>query len=121
MTCPYCGGPVKLYRQINSSGAQVAVERCEVCRRPPVKGRPFISKKSVENYDSLPIFSDYRETAEPCAVCGSTEGTEYHHYSPRHLFGGDADKWPTGYLCPAHHREWHLKTQTGPFWLSRKK
>lgn len=52
--------------------------------------------------------------AEPCERCGSREGSEYHHYAPRHLFP-DADSWATGYLCRPCHIEWHRRTQTGAF------
>lgn len=52
--------------------------------------------------------------APPCERCGSTAGTEYHHYAPRHLFP-DADMWATGYLCRPCHTEWHRKTRTGAF------
>lgn len=41
-----------------------------------------------------------------CEVCGATGG-EYHHWAPQYLFGKDADKWPTSYLCRKCHKLWH--------------
>ncbi|WP_425518228.1 HNH endonuclease [Nitratireductor kimnyeongensis] len=42
----------------------------------------------------------------PCERCGSTEGTEVHHWAPWHLFD-DADEWPTSNLCKSCHTRWH--------------
>jgi len=41
-----------------------------------------------------------------CAHCGSQDGTELHHWAPRHLFD-DSDRWPTSPLCRDCHRLWH--------------
>lgn len=49
---------------------------------------------------------ELRGFKEVCVVCGSL-GVELHHFAPRHLFGADADKWPTAYLCRTHHKQWH--------------
>lgn len=104
-----------LFRQINSNGAHVAVERCRLCGRNPNKGKPFLSKKDIPNFDELPLLVDYSKQSEPCVVCGSKDGSEYHHFAPRHLFD-NADEWPTGWLCMKHHNEWHKKTRTGSFY-----
>lgn len=45
-------------------------------------------------------------TSDPCARCGSTNGTQLHHWAPRAIFD-DADHWPMSYLCPPCHRTWH--------------
>ena len=41
-----------------------------------------------------------------CEVCGA-DGAELHHWAPTAIFGSEADRWPTSYLCPACHRRWH--------------
>jgi len=114
MRCKNCNINCILYKQINASGAVVVVERCPDCGRNPNKGHPFLPK--AEGWESLPLFEDYSIGAEPCAVRGCTNiGTEYHHFSPRHIFE-DADDWPTGYLCKEHHKEWHKRTRTGSYY-----
>ena len=115
MLCDRCQCEGELYRQINSSGAKVIVERCPICRRAPNIKQAFISKKGLD-WDALPLFEDYSLHAEPCAVRGClNKGTEYHHFSPRHLFD-DADDWPTAYLCKVHHTMWHKITRTGSYY-----
>lgn len=42
----------------------------------------------------------------PCVRCGSTEGSEVHHWAPSHLFE-NSDEWPTSHLCRSCHMEWH--------------
>lgn len=47
---------------------------------------------------------------EPCTRCGSTEGTELHHWAPSAIFGfWESDKWPQSPLCRACHQKWHAK------------
>lgn len=41
----------------------------------------------------------------PCERCGSLDGSELHHWAPRHLFE-DADEWPTSHLCRRCHMKW---------------
>jgi hypothetical protein len=47
----------------------------------------------------------------PCEHCGSSGGSQLHHWAPRALFP-DADRWPTGWLCSACHSHWHVTTRT---------
>ena len=61
-----------------------------------------------EERSALAVVRDNRtrETAR-CEVCNAPE-VELHHFAPVHLFGWEeADRWPTAWLCPDHHREWH--------------
>jgi hypothetical protein len=39
--------------------------------------------------------------------CTSTNGVEWHHFGPVHLFHDEADNWPGAYLCRMHHALWH--------------
>jgi hypothetical protein len=43
---------------------------------------------------------------EPCERCGSSDGTQQHHWAPYAVFL-DADSWPTSWLCPECHALWH--------------
>ena len=117
MNCPHCKyGEVEVYRLTISNGSQVATERCNVCGRVPNRSRPFLPKKDIPNFESLPLFDDFTADAPACEVLGcQNKGTEYHHYAPRHLFE-DAELWVTGFLCKEHHMLWHKKTRTGSYY-----
>lgn len=69
-----------------------------------------VSKNNIppEYLDSLSVGADYSLNNPPCARCGVL-GTELHHWAPRELFPDDFGAWPTTYLCPKHHQEWHNK------------
>lgn len=116
MICPHCKTEeTVIYRQVNSSGSKVVVERCPNCHRNPNKGKPFLPLQNY-NWDELPLFENYSDQSMPCCVAGCANiGTEYHHFAPRHLFD-NPDGWPTGYLCKEHHNEWHEKTRTGSYY-----
>lgn len=115
MKCVRCDVEGVIYRQINKSGSKVVVERCPNCRSNTRPGAAFLSKKGYD-WDALPLFEDYTDVSFPCCVEGcERKDTQLHHFAPRHLFGEDADLWPTGYLCTDHHSEWHQKTQTGSY------
>ncbi len=111
--CPDCGDRTVIYRQINRNGGKVVAERCPSCKKNPNKGRPFLSKKLVENWDLLPLLEDNMMYSSPCIYKGcENKNTEYHHFAPRHLFQ-DFEKWPGGFLCMEHHSVWHKTTKTG--------
>lgn len=109
MNCAACNQPARLVKGYASNGALRVWWHCDACDKNAV--RPGFCVKLAGSPDSLPLMYDYRTTAEPCVVCGSTAGTEYHHFAPRHIFGDDADKWPGAYLCRICHMLWH-KTMT---------
>jgi hypothetical protein len=120
MRCKICNTNCIIYRQINTSGSRVVVERCPNCGRNPNTGRPFLSVKDYD-WESLPLLEDLSLSASPCAVIGCTNtGTEFHHFAPRHLFD-NSDDWPVAWLCREHHREWHEKTLTGAYVTRRVK
>lgn len=68
-----------------------------------------VSKDNIplEILNSLSVGADYSLNNPPCKRCGAI-GTELHHWAPKELFE-DAEEWPTAYLCPKHHQEWHNK------------
>ena len=109
--CDHCHRQVKvlLVRTVSSSGVDMPWWQCTACNKPADAPIKFISHKLIKQRQieikSLPAVRDYHEL-EHCAVCGSA-GTEYHHFAPRHLFGEEADNWPTAYLCKKHHDTWH--------------
>jgi len=44
-----------------------------------------------------------------CKESSYTVGVQNHHYGPKAVFGSDADRYPSGYLCLSHHSSWHEK------------
>lgn len=105
-TCPHDQGTSD-YVAIFADGSKHLYAGCRLCghnisrRMSPVLGR---------DRDGLPIGEDRRLRNPPCAVCGSM-GTQLHHFAPRHIFGDEADLWPTAYLCPDCHAEWHQRVE----------
>lgn len=55
---------------------------------------------------SWPVIRNYADRAPECERCGSTNGTEQHHWAPKHLFD-DYHYWPTSHLCRSCHMKWH--------------
>lgn len=109
ISCTKCGSnQISFGVHINYSGATTVIARCDKCGRNPDAKKPFYNVKDFD-IQSLPVFIDDRPNSEPCAVCGTRKGTQYHHFAPKHLFGFDAEKWPGAYLCDEHHKEWHNK------------
>lgn len=107
--CLVCGRSERLTfgKQYNRSGSMVVICLCGYCGNHVDPKNPFYNKKMFD-LDALTVLVDLRDSGEPCAICGKKE-TEYHHFAPRHLFGDDADNWPTAWLCKDHHKEWHDK------------
>jgi hypothetical protein len=69
-------------------------------------------RENLRRGDPRPVFdvllrdnTTGRYATPPCERCGAV-GTELHHWAPRAIFN-DADEWPTSWLCPEHHSQWH--------------
>ena len=109
MTCTRCNQKTyaKLVRMITHAGVSNVFWRCQVCKLN-VKSAAWIKHQSLIDYgvdiDTLEIDRDHREHG--CVVC-SQLGVENHHWSPRHLFGDEAERWPQDWLCKEHHDQWH--------------
>lgn len=58
------------------------------------------------NIDEIKVVKSH--DVVPCERCGSTAGSEGHHWAPRHLFE-DYHLWPTSQLCRECHMEWHRR------------
>lgn len=55
--------------------------------------------------EDVPVCFDASSNGEPCVVC-ALRSTEFHHWAPTSIF---PPEWSHigGYLCRAHHIEWH--------------
>ncbi len=91
-------------RFIKADGDAIAVYACATCGAGGSGSHGV--KKLFVNPAGLPIVNDNR--ADRCEVCGAL-GVQVHHWAPRHLFGTEADVWPTSKLCVNHHTYWHDK------------
>jgi len=98
----------ELYRDPTANGVKVR-SWCTVCLRAPVTGKPFVPVRSLtdERLAHLPVWPSALDATSPCEACGTVAVLEVHHWAPRHLFGADADRWPTSRLCGVCHRRWH--------------
>ncbi len=103
------------YRTLAANGTSMIAAYCVQCRSKVTDWIPheWLRRRGVEPSD-VPLLYDYSGTGE-CARCGSTDGTEVHHFAPKHLFD-DYDQWPTADLCRSCHDEWHRKTRTGSYY-----
>ena len=117
MQCPYCSNEVIAYKYIFRNHKRVVTLRCSSCKKCPDNKQTFISLRFYNNWQSLPLWKNNSDGYDtPCAVesC-KNEGTEYHHFAPRHLFQ-NYHEWPGCYLCVEHHTEWHKSTKTGIYY-----
>lgn len=97
-------------RSITSNGTTNIWWRCDNCQANVLGAgywtpHEYLLEHSVD-IETLEILSDQRVKTPPCAVCG-TRGSETHHWAPRHLFGAEADLWPTVRLCRRCHQRWY--------------
>lgn len=81
--------------------------RCRACGENMLGKGIYLRHKAVE-LETLPLHIDHTEGTPLCERCGTDEGVELHHWAPREWFEDDCDLWPTGWLCPICHAEWHL-------------
>ena len=95
---------------ITASGIRQVVAFCVECGNQLSSSIPH-AMVGVKP-EGLPVFRDRRDMT-PCEACGATEGTEVHHWAPKHLFGEEAFTWPTSFLCRSCHSRWHQVTGTG--------
>lgn len=116
MFCP--SHQVGYARMIAANGATHVVQACVKCHH--MTSREAVSKDRVRSEGveiaTLPIIQDYRGEGPECEVKGCTStNTELHHWAPRQIFGPEAERWPSSYLCrEQHHPQWHvLVTSTG--------
>lgn len=90
-----------IVQYIISNGKSKARHLCLKCRKLMMFDLPYTDQEAKQ----FPLARDRRQRNPMCERCG-TAGTEYHHWAPRAVFL-DADEWPTAWLCPRCHSEWH--------------
>jgi hypothetical protein len=97
-----------LYRDQTANGVKVR-SWCMRCQHTPPGSKPFVAVKSIPEATlaGLAEWPKAADNAAPCAVCGTVAQLETHHFAPRHIFGADANRWPTADLCGPCHRRWH--------------
>ena len=96
MKCDHKDAETRIVRGITSSGHTVVFVQCCRCGRRAVPGALKQKGLSRQYIESLPIAFDNHEETPPCERCGSTDGTEWHHWAPRSVFGDECNEWPTG-------------------------
>lgn len=112
--CQKCGTSCTLARDTTDSGSIQVFWWCVHCwdysgHEPRFIAHEYIKHTLKISIESLTPIERYPQNQKPrCVVCGKV-GAQLHHFGPRHLFGPDCEKWPTGYLCDEHHTEWHSK------------
>lgn len=108
-TCVQCGSnkTQRVKNRIGNGGYQV-FDLCLACGENARGHAVYLPHSKVGKLDLIPVHKDYAVQNQPCEVCGKREGTELHHFAPRHIFE-DAEQWPQAYLCKAHHDEWHIR------------
>lgn len=96
-----CSHPALIHGYIYRNDASLmAWSRCFACGRM-VKGLP----RGSTIYD-LCLRDNRHKWGDPCERCGSTDGSQLHHWAPQAIFA-DANDWPQSWLCHACHRTWH--------------
>lgn len=127
--CRHCEqtGSVHLMRTVQVNGNSLVYWHCESCDKFASQPLPHASVLHLLDYlhyrwpdrvipatiDEIRTRHDYRQS-EPCFVCGSTGGTEFHHFLPR-TFRSDSRVSPNWErwnrcgvnLCRSCHELWH--------------
>ena len=108
--CKKCDSTnIKIGRAIKSNGSVSYPNYCEDCGTvyPACIKKTDAAKLNYEIKD-VRYKSDIKGymNNNKCAVCGNKD-VELHHFAPYHLFGSEAERWPTAYLCRFHHKQWH--------------
>lgn len=108
-TCCKCQGHnIKRVKNRTGNGAFQVFDLCLDCGANARGNALYLPHTKVGDLQFIPLFNDYAAKNPSCVVCGKREGTELHHFAPRHIFA-DAEQWPQAYLCKDHHREWHIR------------
>ena len=108
--CYICNtGKKTRYKRRIGNGTYQVVDICNSCKDNFNGAGINIPHRLVDDLEALPLLADYTQQIPPCEVCGSSDGVEYHHYAPRHIFGkAESERYPKGYLCRSCHRDWHI-------------
>lgn len=99
----------RIVKQVAANGSEQVFIQCVNCGHNVTEdktGKPGKFLRKPANIESLPVVNDYRDLVQKCEVCGAA-GVELHHWAPVHIFGDDAYRWPTAFLCVKCHSKWH--------------
>lgn len=90
-----------------ADGTWQAVWTCSNCEyRTSAIAHYELERRGMAIRD-LPVVESYLGQFGRCVVKGcESVDVQLNHFGPRAIFRDDADRWPTGYLCREHHREW---------------
>lgn len=88
---------------VNQAGKTMYPYVCEACG---LQTQRYVSHSEAKRLGQEPEHINARFPRPQCEVC-KTEGAELHHWAPYAIFGDEASRWPTSYLCPACHDRWH--------------
>lgn len=81
---------------------------------------PLPASQQIVEKLNIPIVMDKLDPDVLCEHCGDgSQGVQEHHWAPRSIFGSDAYKWPTSYLCIRCHEEWHRRTCIADSWYRK--
>ena len=117
--CRRCDLPAMLRRNETMNGALQIGWYCTACEVWAIEGKPFISKWEAEQIVGRhgKTLADVPFIGGPlgipaCAICGAPH-TELHHFAPQEYRDSfdNWQEWPTAYLCPRHHTQWHELVQ----------
>jgi hypothetical protein len=112
--CPHPDRHRWFVRNIATNGEDQVWWRCDDCRINLLGSGHWVPHEYLTDRDvdisRLEVIQDHRRRTPPCRVCGE-RGAELDHWAPRHLFGADADLWPTDYLCKRGHQPWHQRVE----------
>ena len=102
--CKHCGSfGWKVGFYVDAGGKPKYPFVCLGCGR---RTQHFAKRKAVEA-SGVAVHQMHPMTLPfVCEVCGE-EGAEEHHWAPWHLFGDEANRWPTSFLCRTCHERWH--------------
>lgn len=94
--------------RVAGNGSLHILAWCDECQRWSSSAIPASYVRSMDvSIDMLPVVADHRGFFAVCSVRGCwSDDVELNHFAPRGIFGGEADDWPTAYLCRKHHQEW---------------
>jgi hypothetical protein len=106
--CGCCWAGHEIIKYVVANGTTQYRLRCMCCRYKSTFSIPHAMIDAV-TAQSAPILRQ-DTPPKPCARCGSTSGSESHHWAPRAIFK-DADLWPSSWLCRTCHMEWHRRME----------
>lgn len=106
-SCPALYDEVHPVVTIARTGTRLARFQCDICG---ALGKVMPYAFMAPTLD-MPVHHSNVDPSLECARCGANDGVEEHHWGPRAIFN-DADSWPTDWLCPMCHRDWHRTIDT---------